>query len=126
VNLVFLSNQLIRDHDETDCGIAALLEPWNNPTIFDIPSQADRDRCIYSRAVAYYARFGIRVADYFDLEDGNDAGRAEEMLQPGAVHLRGGSTYHFMQSLRRRGFLSSFKNMPPVAGFLSVLTAVHC
>lgn len=123
MSLVFLSDQLIRDNDQTDRAITALLEARNNPTIFYIPSDADRHRYFYTGAVSYYARIGIRVADYFDLEDGYDAGRIDEMFQAGAVHLSGGSTYHFLQNLLRRGFLSVLQKFVVSGGVLIGVSA---
>lgn len=123
MSLVFLSDQLIRDHDETDRVISGLLEARNNPTIFYMPSQADGNRFFYARAVDYYARIGIRVMDYFDLEDTYDAGRIDEMFQAGAVHLSGGSTYHFMQNLQRRGFLSVLREFVACGGVLIGVSA---
>jgi dipeptidase E len=123
MNLVFLSDQLTRDNDETDCAIADLLEERNNPTILYIPSQADTNRYFYSRAVSYYARLGIQVADYFDLETGYDSGRIDEMFQVGAVHLSGGSTYHFLQNLQNRNFLSVLQEFAAGGGVLIGVSA---
>ncbi|MEZ4598678.1 MAG: Type 1 glutamine amidotransferase-like domain-containing protein [Syntrophotaleaceae bacterium] len=105
MSLVFLSDQLIRDNDETDCAIMSLLDERNNNTLFYIPSQGDKDRFFYSRIVSYYSRFGIRVMDYFDLENKFEEKRIEELFNAGAVHLSGGSTFHFLQNLQRRNFL---------------------
>lgn len=123
MNLFFLSDQLTRDNDETDRAIKSLLEERNNPTILYIPSQADTNRYFYSRAVSYYARLGIRVADYFDLEDGYDAGRIDEMLQMGAVHLSGGSTYHFLQNLHNRNFFPVLRKYVARGGILIGVSA---
>jgi dipeptidase E len=123
MNLVFISDQLTRDNDETDRAITALLEERNNPTILYIPSQADTNRYFYSRAVTYYARLGIRVADYFDLENGYDAGRIDEIFQVGAVHLSGGSTYHFLQNLQNRNFLSVLHEFVAGGGVLIGVSA---
>ncbi|MDD2320388.1 MAG: Type 1 glutamine amidotransferase-like domain-containing protein [Geobacteraceae bacterium] len=123
MSLVFLSDQLIRDNDETDRAISALLEARNNPTIFYIPSQADGNSCFYSRVAAYYARIGIRVSDCFDLEDNFDAGRIDEMIHAGAVHLSGGSTYHFLQNLQRRRFLPVLQKFVASGGVLIGVSA---
>ncbi|MDD2338463.1 MAG: Type 1 glutamine amidotransferase-like domain-containing protein [Geobacteraceae bacterium] len=123
MSLVFLSDQLTRDNDETDYAIMSLLEERNNHTIFYIPSQADKERFFYSRAVSYYSRFGIRVLDYFDLENEYDAKRIDELFQAGAVHLSGGSTFHFLQSLQRRGFLSVLKKYAANGGTLIGVSA---
>jgi peptidase E len=106
MSLVFLSDQLTRDNDETDYEIMSLLEERNNHTIFYIPSQADKERFFYSRAVSYHSRIGIRVLDYFDLEKEYDAKRIDELFQAGAVHLSGGSTFHFLQG--KQGTLPNF------------------
>lgn len=123
MSLVFLSDQLIRDNDETDSAITSFLEERNNPTIFYIPSQPDPSRHFYTRMVSYYARIGIRVSDYFDLEDEYDVDRVEELLQAGAVHLSGGSTFHFLQSLQRRDFLSVLQKYAANGGTLIGVSA---
>lgn len=123
MRLVFLSDQLIRDNDETDNAIISLLEERDNRTIFYIPSQADKNRYFYSRIVSYYARIGIRVSDYFDLENEYDADRIDEIFQAGAVHLSGGSTFHFIQNLQRRGFLSVLQKYAATGGTLIGVSA---
>jgi dipeptidase E len=123
MSLVFLSDQLIRDNDETDNAIISLLEERENRTIFYIPSQADKNRYFYSRIVSYYARFGIRVSDYFDLENEYDADRIGEVFQAGAVHLSGGSTFHFIQNLQRRGFLPVLQEYAANGGTLIGVSA---
>jgi dipeptidase E len=123
MSLVFLSDQLTRDNDETDYAIMSLLEERNNHTIFYIPSQADKERFYYSRAVSYYSRFGIRVLDYFDLENEYDAKRIDELFQAGAVHLSGGSTFHFLQNLQRRSFLPVLQKYAANGGTLIGVSA---
>jgi len=123
MSLVFLSDQLIRDNDETDKAILSLLEERDNRTIFYISSQADKTRYFYSRVVSYYARIGIRVSEYFDLENEYNAARIDEIFQAGAVHLSGGSTFHFLQNLQRRGFLSVLQEYAANGGILIGVSA---
>ena len=104
MNVVYLSNQLTRDNDATDEAILRLLSSRGNYTLAYIPSQADHSRKYYIQAKSYYERMGIKVADYFDLVDEYHVDWTDDLMQTGAIHLSGGSTYHFLQNLLHRRF----------------------
>jgi dipeptidase E len=123
MNLVFLSNQLTQKHDKTDNAIISILKQRNSNTISYIPSQADKDRHFFNLVKSYYNRIGLAVYNYFDLDIEYDENKIPEILKSGAIHLSGGSTYHFLQNIQRRNFLPILKKYVADGGVLIGVSA---
>ena len=120
--LVLYSDQILPEADKVDRVLLALLGK-SQPRIGYIPSSADPQRRYYEARRAYYARLGITLATYFELDEAYDPARLEALLACDAIHLSGGNTYYFLHWLRRRDMLSPLRCYVAEGGVLVGVSA---
>jgi dipeptidase E len=70
-----------------------------------IPAQSDKTRIYFDMAKEYYRDVGIEASQYFDIDEEYDSRKQAALFQMPAIHLSGGSTYHFLENIQRRGLL---------------------
>lgn len=91
--------------------------PTVNATLFDVlkdtnqrilyvPSETDATLRYFSKCVDYYAYLGFSDVVYFDLGTEYDPGRLGELSSFDIIHLSGGRTAPFLQSIAAKGFAS--------------------
>lgn len=109
-----LTYALLSNHG-TDAGqqaikeIAQTCQP-TTPTIGYMSSAVDSDRYFYHYTKAMYARIGLSIGEYIDLEEGFHADTLSRILDCPMVHLSGGNTFQFLQGVQRRGVLEQLKH----------------
>jgi len=120
--LVFYSDQVLPEADKVGQALVALLDK-SQPRIGYIPSRADPQRTYYEGRRAYYARLGLTMATYFELDEAYDPARLDDLLACDAIHLSGGNTYYFLHWLRRRGMLAPLRRYVAEGGVLVGVSA---
>ena len=120
--LVLYSDQILPETEKVDQELAALLGK-SNPKIGYIPSSADPQRKYYEERRVYYARLGMTLSTYFELDAAYDPNRLEALLACDAIHLTGGNTYYFLHWLRKRGMLAPLRQYVARDGVLIGVSA---
>jgi dipeptidase E len=120
--LVLYSDQILPETEKVDHELAALLGK-SNPRIGYIPSSADPQRKYYEERRVYYARLGMTLSSYFELDEAYDPNRLEALLACDAIHLTGGNTYYFLHWLRKRGMLAPLRQYVARGGVLIGVSA---
>lgn len=105
MNIALLSEQVSGENDLTGKVIQRLLLKRGNKEIAYIPSQSDASRHYFNLAKEYYRSLGLSLIRYFDLDKEYDTSKFLSLINSGAIHLSGGSTYHFLENLKKRNFL---------------------
>lgn len=120
--LVLYSDQFIGQSEQVDQELKNLLLK-DNPKIAYIPSQADPTRKYYNDRIEYYKRIGIHDLMYYDLEHEYDEARIEELLSCDAIHLSGGNTFYFLNSIKKRNFTNHLQRFVENGGVLIGVSA---
>ena len=101
------------------------LRLFNNPhpKIAYIPSQSDLTRKYFNQKVEWYKQFGITDLFYFDLDQEYSEEKIPELLSCDGIFLSGGNTYYFLNSLKKRNFISTLTNYVSSGGVLIGVSA---
>jgi len=106
VNLALYSDQIIGDDGRMDSALLDMLERRGRGRHFGyVPSGPDPDLHFFRGSEAYYDRYGIDLAVYFDLDEPAVDVRLDDLLGCDAIHLSGGHTGSFLRRLRTSGAL---------------------
>lgn len=120
--LAFHSDQIVPVSDIVDRKWIDLIGK-SHPVIGYIPSRSDPGK-IYLRArKAYYARFGIEIAVYFELDVAYHPEKLADLLACDAIHLTGGNTFYFLHWLRKRNLLNPLLKYVSRGGILVGVSA---
>lgn len=91
-----------------------------------IPSCSDPAKKYFHITTQYYQKF-CKLSDdgfvYFDLDQEYDESRIEELLTCDVIHLSGGNTYYFLNSLKQRKFIPIIQNYVASGGILTGVSA---
>ncbi|MFA6074909.1 MAG: Type 1 glutamine amidotransferase-like domain-containing protein [Negativicutes bacterium] len=121
--LVLYSNDQVIDGNYTlDMELLKLIGK-SAAKIAYIPSESDPQRKYYLEKKNYYAQYGINDVLYFDLEQEFDAMKVADLLTRDAIHLSGGNTGKFLNSLRKRGFIEVLRYYVKMGGVLTGVSA---
>jgi dipeptidase E len=120
--LVLHSNQIDPESDKVERECLVLLGK-DHPTIGYIPSSCDPGQHYFRAQEAYYARHGMEVAVYFELDVAYTPERLAELLACDAIHLSGGDTFYFLHWLRQRNMLSALQRYVAEGGMLIGVSA---
>jgi len=93
------------------------------PKIAYIPSQSDSTRKYFNQKVEWYKQFDIEGLFYFDIDQEYKEEDTQELLSCDAIHLSGGNTYYFLNSLKKRGLISKLQNFVAQGGVLIGVSA---
>lgn len=101
MNLALLSNH---ETQEGTRSIEHLLESLNlvGSSGSFIASQPDIEGYFFSQCQAFYQSIGIELETYIDFESGYSNDLMAEVLSKPVIHLSGGNTYRFLNSLKAR------------------------
>jgi dipeptidase E len=102
--LVLYSDQMIAQNKKIDIELLRLIGK-EKPKIGYIASASDLTRKYYNQKVEYYKNLGVEYLLYFDLDKEYDEAKIDELLSCDAIHLSGGNTYYFLNSLQKRNFI---------------------
>jgi dipeptidase E len=102
--LVLYSDQMIEENKKIDMELLRLIDK-EKPRIAYIASATDSTRKYYNQKLEYYKNLGVEHLLYFDLDKEYDETKVDEILSCDAIHLSGGNTYYFLNSLQKRNFI---------------------
>jgi dipeptidase E len=119
--LVLHSDQ-IDGRTEVDEALVNLIEPQSSKIGY-IPSQTDSHRKYFHKAQKWYSQFGFNDLLYFDVDREFDAAKISELMGCDAIHLSGGNTYYFLNSLRGKGLLPLLRRFLENGGILIGVSA---
>jgi dipeptidase E len=102
--LVLYSDQMIAENKKIDMELLRLIDN-EKPRIGYIASATDSTRKYYYQKIEYYKNLGVEHLLYFDLDKEYDETKVDELLNCDAIHLSGGNTYCFLNSLKKRNFI---------------------
>ena len=88
-----------------------------------VASQPDPRGDYYQPIQEWYARQGIEMNLYVELEQGSDVDAADALFECDLIHLSGGDTYRFLYWLKQRGLLPRLKAFAEAGGGLVGLSA---
>jgi dipeptidase E len=120
--LIFYSDQLIPQTAELDQHLLALIGKERS-RIGYIPSAGDPTRKYYQAQKAYYARYGIDLDPYFELDDAYKPDDLDALLTADAIHLSGGNTFYFLYRLRARNLSDLLRQYVTQGGVLVGVSA---
>ncbi|UVK41614.1 Type 1 glutamine amidotransferase-like domain-containing protein [Mesorhizobium sp. AR10] len=117
INAVFYSDQVISANEKVDIRLTKLMRERGR-RIGYVPSGPDPDLWFYSEKRAYYARQGLDLDIFYDLDRDHDSAERDALLACDAIHLSGGNTAAFLARLRRSGMLDRLRNWANDGGLL--------
>jgi dipeptidase E len=119
VNLAFYSDQIIAANEAIDKRLLAMLASKGpGRRIGYVASGPEPDRRFFRERSAYYARYGLDLQIFHDL-DAPDGGKSEAALfSCDAIHLSGGHTAGFLARLKRGGMISRLRDWAVDGGVL--------
>ena len=120
--VVLHSNQIVPESDKVEREWLALLGK-THPSIGYIPSCSDPERLFFRAQKSYYARYGIEIAVYYELDVAYTPERLTSLLECDAIHLTGGNTFYFLHWLRQRNMLSTLQRYVANGGILIGVSA---
>jgi dipeptidase E len=120
--LVLYSDQIPSTSEKIDRELVTLLGK-TNPIIGYIPSCADPQRKYYNERQEYYARLGMDLKVYFELDKEYHPELLKPLLSCDAIHLSGGNTHYFLHWLRRRNMIGTLVQYVAQGGVLIGVSA---
>ncbi|WP_353646217.1 Type 1 glutamine amidotransferase-like domain-containing protein [Mesorhizobium sp. WSM2239] len=117
INAVFYSDQVIPANEKVDIRLTELMGERGR-RIGYIPSGPDPNLRFYSEKRAYYARQGLALDIFYDLDRDHGSAELDTLLACDAIHLSGGNTAAFLARLRRSGMLGRLRNWANDGGLL--------
>lgn len=95
----------------------------SSPRIAYIPSKSDKDRKYYQQKCEWYKQFGITKLKYFDIDNEYNNNMNDDLFKYDGIFLSGGDTFHFLNNLKKRDFLTKLKNYVDNGGVLIGVSA---
>jgi dipeptidase E len=95
----------------------------SHPHLGYIPSEGDAQRRYYRDRVEWYARWGLTMPVYFELDRDYRPELLEELWECDAIHLSGGNTYYFLHWLQQRELLEPLRQYVARGGVLIGVSA---
>jgi len=120
--LILYSDQQKGKSDKIDEELLRILKA-NNPKIGYIPSCADLTKKYFKEREEHYRSLGINNLMYFDLDKEYEEDKIEELFNCDAIHLSGGNTFYFLNSLHKRNFIDPLIDYVHKGGILIGVSA---
>jgi dipeptidase E len=117
LNLVLYSDQIIPANEKIDWALVELMD-GRGRRIGYIPSGPDPGAVFYSQRQVYYARYGLTLDTFFDLDCDHSDAELAALFACDAIHLSGGDTAAFLARLRRNGILEKVYDWASRGGIL--------
>ncbi len=119
LNLAFYSDQIIPENGAIDQKLlVAMTANGLGRRIGYIPSGPEPDRRFFRDRSAYYARYGLEVCIFYDLDEPHTEDDEKMLFQCDAIHLAGGHTGGFLARLKRSGLITALKTWASAGGLL--------
>lgn len=122
MNLVFYSGGDDKDNLLLDQAFIELLGK-KNPVITFIPSSSYLSEQEFKSFVRHYSKYKITRFIHFPVDVPFDKILFQEVMRSDAIHMGGGNTFYFLNSLRKAGLLGQLKTFAEKGGLLTGLSA---
>ena len=122
MKLVFYSGGDEKENLTLDNSFLELIDK-KNPVITFIPSSSYLSEQEFKSFVRHYSKFKITRFIYFPIDVPFDKIIFSEVMRSDAIHMAGGNTFYFLNSLRKAKLLPQLKKFAEKGGVLSGLSA---
>ena len=122
MNLVFYSGGDDKDNLDLDRNFIELLGK-KNPVVTFIPSSSYLSEQEFKSFVRHYSKFKISRFIHFPVDVPFDSILFQEVMRSDAIHMAGGNTFYFLNSLRKAKLLPQLKTFAEKGGVLTGLSA---
>ncbi len=122
MKLVFYSGGDEKENLTLDHSFLELIDK-KNPVITFIPSSSYLSEQEFKSFVRHYSKFKITRFIYFPIDVPFDKIIFSEVMRSDAIHMAGGNTFYFLNSLRKAKLLPQLKKFAEKGGVLSGLSA---
>jgi dipeptidase E len=122
MKLVFYSGGDDRDNYQLDLNFIELLDK-KNPVVTFIPSSSYLSEQEFKDFVRHYSKFKISRFIHFPVDVPFDRILFQEVMRSDAVHMAGGNTFYFLNSLRKAKLIPQLKSFAQRGGVLTGLSA---
>ncbi|WP_353646845.1 Type 1 glutamine amidotransferase-like domain-containing protein [Mesorhizobium sp. WSM2239] len=118
INAVLYSDQVIPSNEKVDVRLMEMMK-GRGPRIAYMPSSPDHpDFRFYIERQTYYARRGLTLDVFYDLDREHSDAETDALLACDAIHLSGGNTAAFLTRLRRSGMQKTLRDWANKGGLL--------
>lgn len=94
-----------------------------NPVITFIPSSSYLSEQEFKSFVRHYSKYKITRFIHFPVDVPFDKTLFQEVMRSDVIHMGGGNTFYFLNSLRKAGLLKQLKTFAEKGGVLTGLSA---
>lgn len=122
MKLVFYSGGDEKENLTLDNSFLELIDK-KNPVITFIPSSSYLSEQEFKSFVRHYSKFKITRFIYFPIDVPFDKIIFSEVMRSDAIHMAGGNTFYFLNSLRKAKLLPQLKKFAEKGGVLTGLSA---
>lgn len=122
MKLVLYSGGLEKENLSLDRAFVNLLHK-KNPVVTFIPSSSYLSEHEFKAFVKHYSKFKISRFIHFPIDVPFDRIMFQEVMRSDAIHLAGGNTFYFLNSLRKARLLTELKKYAEKGGILTGLSA---
>jgi len=122
MKLVFYSGGLAKENELLDRAFIELLGK-KNPVVTFIPSSSYLSEEEFKAFVKHYSKFKISRFIHFPVDIPFDKILFQEVMRSDAIHLAGGNTFYFLNSLRKAKLLPQLRTFAKRGGVLTGLSA---
>lgn len=122
MNLVFYSGGFEEENLLLDKAFIKLINK-PNPLITFIPSSSYDSEIEFREFVKHYSKFKITRFIHFPVDRPFDQILFKEVLKSDVIHMAGGNTFYFLDTLRKSKMLPALKEFAKRGGILTGLSA---
>lgn len=122
MKLVFYSGGNDKDNLKLDKNFVELIGK-KNPVVTFIPSSSYLSEMEFKVFVKHYSKFRISRFIHFPVDVPFDRVLLQEVMRSDAIHMAGGNTFYFLNSLRKAKLLKELKMFVERGGVLTGLSA---
>jgi dipeptidase E len=122
MKLVLYSGGLEKENLHLDRAFVELIGK-KNPVVTFIPSSSYLSEQEFRAFVRHYSKFKITRFIHFPVDVPFDRVIFQEVMRSDAIHLGGGNTFYFLNSLRKAKLLKELRRFVEKGGVLSGLSA---
>jgi dipeptidase E len=122
MNLVLYSGGDEKENQNLDRAFVELLGK-KNPVVTFIPSSSYLSEQEFKSFVRHYSKFKITRFIHFPIDVPFDSILFQEVMRSDAIHMAGGNTFYFLNSLRKAKLLPQLKTFAKKGGLLTGLSA---
>jgi dipeptidase E len=122
MKLVFYSGGDDKDNLQLDKAFVNLLNK-KNPVLTFIPSSSYLSEQEFKAFVRHYSKFKITRFIHFPIDVPFDKTMFNEVMRSDAIHMAGGNTFYFLNSLRKAKLLPQLRTYAEKGGVLTGLSA---